>query len=144
TGCPSGTVKFDTATDRICFYPAFDHYNQENAEEACEDAYADGGLAPLPNEAVQDFIDEGKFFAFTQSGSNDGFWIGIEDSEEEGTYVDTLGNTITGEDRNFETGQPNDSNTENCVVVLPEESFQWHDAPCTNTYQALCSVNIEL
>ncbi|KAK3084937.1 hypothetical protein FSP39_021693, partial [Pinctada imbricata] len=78
------------------------------------------------------------------SGGSDGFWIGIDDIVEENTFVDTLGNTITYNNFDAATNQPNGGAAQNCVGVFPEESFTWQDKACTDTFQALCSLNIEL
>ncbi|KAK3084736.1 hypothetical protein FSP39_018156, partial [Pinctada imbricata] len=62
-----------------------------------------------------------------------GFWIGIDDIEEENTFVDTLGNTITYNNFDGATSQPNGGAAQNCVGVFPEESFTWQDKACTDT-----------
>ncbi|KAJ8319660.1 hypothetical protein KUTeg_002788 [Tegillarca granosa] len=67
------------------------------------------------------------------------FWLGINDIEEEDKWVySSTGTAITV--TNWGPGDPNGNRTSNCVVTWIGSSYHssWADAPCTEKYGAVC------
>ena len=68
-------------------------------------------------------------------------WIGVSDTEEEGSWraVDRNQSTqwtlVTY--KNWNSGEPNGNRGENCGMMYPNSGF-WNDAPCHNSYHYAC------
>ena len=67
-------------------------------------------------------------------------WIGVNDIDEEGTFVSTDGSVLTF--TNWKTGQPDNwGSGEDAVVIRWSDGF-WGDVPSTNLYKIICIYNI--
>ncbi|XP_052464231.1 C-type lectin domain family 4 member A-like isoform X2 [Carassius gibelio] len=73
------------------------------------------------------------------------FWIGLTDSEVEGTWKWVDGSTLTYEFWERETKEPNGGTLENCVVTYLTKVPQlkgWLDNTCNGPHQWICEKNI--
>ena len=63
-----------------------------------------------------------------------GFWIGVNDIANEGTFVyDSSGETVVYE--NWNHGEPNDAGGEDCTKV---NNGKWNDMPCEWALPFVC------
>ncbi|XP_051540911.1 CD209 antigen-like [Myxocyprinus asiaticus] len=83
----------------------------------------------LYNVSFQDFV-------INISGGNQ-VWIGLTDSDEEGTWKWVNGSTLTS--GFWRNGEPNGYVKENCALI---QSSRWHDYPCNNAYKWICEKSI--
>ncbi|XP_075964213.1 uncharacterized protein LOC142968285 [Anarhichas minor] len=67
-----------------------------------------------------------------------GFWIGLTDVEEEGTWKWLDGTRLT--EGYWNDGEPNDQGNEDCAAMYPRNNpFQaWNDAPCRHELKWIC------
>ncbi|XP_059400678.1 CD209 antigen-like protein C [Carassius carassius] len=74
------------------------------------------------------------------------FWIGLTDSEVEGTWKWVDGSTLKDRTSGFwEPNEPNGKELENCVVTYLKKVPQlkgWLDVPCNGAHQWICEKNI--
>lgn len=101
-----------------------DRVNWAGARDACATAPLSGALASIID------ADENKFImSLYPSGYSNYAWIGMQDpTEGTFTWVDNTPVQYT----NWQPGEPNNANNEDCVVMLP--GGHWNDAQCTNAY----------
>ena len=68
------------------------------------------------------------------------FWIGVNDIDEEGTFVSTDGSVLTY--TNWKTGEPNDYGSGEDAVVIRSDTGLWNDMRKTYLYKIICIYNI--
>ena len=66
------------------------------------------------------------------------FWIGFNDIASEGSFVWEDGSTVTY--TNWNTGEPNDSNGEDCTHSNYSPPGVWNDYPCSNGQPFICEL----
>ncbi|XP_051972993.1 CD209 antigen-like protein A isoform X9 [Xyrauchen texanus] len=74
---------------------------------------------------------------FLKKHSGEEIWIGLTDSENEGTWKWVNGKTLNS--GFWMAGQPNGQRTENCALII---SSEWHDYPCNDAFKWICEKNI--
>jgi hypothetical protein len=98
--------------------------------EANDKCVANGGrLVEIANAAENDFV---------RSKIGAAAWIGLDDRTVEGTWSWQSGSATWF---NWGTGQPDNSNNEDCASVLP--SGAWNDLPCAGQAAAVCETRRE-
>lgn len=67
-----------------------------------------------------------------------GFWIGLRDVHEEGTWRWLDGTRLV--EGYWKDGEPNDVNSEDCATVYPKENFfkAWNDNSCEVKHKWIC------
>ncbi|XP_056591959.1 C-type lectin domain family 10 member A-like isoform X2 [Triplophysa dalaica] len=100
--------------------------NWTESRSYCRDRGAD--LIIINNKEEQDFVNN------ITSGAQ--HWIGLSDSDVEGTWKWVDGSTLTS--GFWEVGQPGYHRLENCALSQPE----WHDYPCTSFFKSICEKKI--
>ena len=65
------------------------------------------------------------------------FWIGVNDTEKEGTFVWSDGTKSGFHD--FAENQPRFGDTDECIFLSAEG---WEEAPCTERLQAYCQYEL--
>ena len=99
-----------------------------SAKSTCEQ---DGAALLVPKS-----IEENNFFAFVEhSGLNVKIWLGINDIDTEGEFVDSKGNPITFQ--NWNVGEPNNFRDEDAVEILSHNG-KWNDDSVNDQAIALC------
>ena len=63
-----------------------------------------------------------------------GVWIGIDDKSQEGSFKYASDGSSVGY-TNWHSGQPNDYNGQDCVLLWAAKDFEWGDEDCS-TMQA--------
>ncbi|XP_039992964.1 CD209 antigen-like protein C isoform X2 [Xiphias gladius] len=134
--CPAGWILMNS----VCYYfPFMDSSGVktwQRAREFCQ--MYDGDLAVIDskdkeNSTVNILINNHDSSKFPM-----GFWIGLRDVHEEGTWK-WLDGTVLVEGY-WNDGEPNDINDEDCAGVYPNENFfkAWNDVPCGVTMKWIC------
>jgi C-type mannose receptor len=85
-------------------------------------------------------INDGDEASWLSSRANNtleqGYWIGLSDSDDEGTFTWVDGSALDYED--WATDEPNDLTGDNdCVQLLPD-SQEWSDVACDQLLGVLC------
>ena len=108
--------------------------NYGDAKAQCE---SDGAFLAIPRSE-----NENDFFAGHFSTEwNGGFWIGINDIEQEGHFVAVDGRGISW--TNWGTNEPNGGANEDAVEIRPYRRNDWNDLNASNSKRFVCSLNIE-
>ncbi|CAH1789708.1 unnamed protein product [Owenia fusiformis] len=89
-------------------------------------------MTSILTEGEDDFI-----YNLAVSSSITGtFWIGFNDINEERMFEWIDGSTIPYE--NWEHGEPNGENNQNCTRIQLSEDWEWEDKQCTYEKQFIC------
>ncbi|XP_073715933.1 CD209 antigen-like protein A [Misgurnus anguillicaudatus] len=86
-------------------------------------------LIIINNQEEQDFLKN-------MPGPN---WIGLSDSDVEGTWKWVDGSTLNTRFWDKSTNEPNGGTAENCAFIY---SSGWGDYPCTYTFNWICEKNM--
>ncbi len=121
--CESGT------TGDVHFSVCPDNRTWEQARTECESNGDD--LASVQGEEEQAFIE---ILASAVDAEN--LWIGFHDQNNEGSFEWTDGSAESY--TNWEAGEPNDENGEDCTKLQENISYRWNDAICTYTSTFVC------
>ncbi|KAM6917746.1 uncharacterized protein PEZ65_013511 [Lycodopsis pacificus] len=132
-----------TFLNSVCYYFAFsDDLSSKSwyeAREFCK--FLGGDLAVTDSRekhlALIDLIN--KYQGATRSiDHRKGFWIGLTDVEEEGTWKWLDGTRLT--EGYWDNGEPNNQGNEDCAAMYPRSNpFQaWNDAPCRHELKWIC------
>ncbi len=104
------------------------------AQEVCEEA----GMNLLTvNDSAEEEWAQG--LAVSYDGEGYGWWMGLNDRENEGEFVWVSGEAVTY--TNWDGGEPNDANGgEDCASLLHWDvyDYQWNDLPCDVTIPFVC------
>ena len=88
-------------------------------------------------------IDDGEENTWARQTANlynpSRYWIGLNDLENEGTFVWPDGSTPTY--TNWRNGEPNNAGNEDCTEVYGDGG--WNDLPCTRIYPYICENNCD-
>ena len=132
--CPSAVVDradrfYLKVHDGKCYH--FVLYKQEQYLEAGQDCQRDGGTLALPKSESLNAWLESQLTQFYYS--SDPAWIGLDDLDDETTFVwaDGTGTAWV----NFAEGNGPGSSwftrgVEDCVAIDPLDSGKWHDFQC--------------
>ncbi|XP_041810220.1 CD209 antigen-like [Chelmon rostratus] len=133
--CPPGWVLMNS----LCYYFSFatvtGYKSWQKARDFCR--MFGGDLAVIDSKDKENSTVN-YLISFLTSKSNMGFWIGLKDSHEEGTWK-WLDGTILVEGY-WNEGEPNDINNEDCAGVYPRENFfkAWNDVSCDAMMKWIC------
>lgn len=104
---------------------------------ASEDCIAKGGTLSTPfsldeNDKLYDYMRQ-------SIGLDEEIWLGINDMQTEGVWVDQTGSTIRY--KNWDTSFKGDR-TMNCAVLSGSISGKWLDENCREERASVCEFNI--
>lgn len=133
-----------TFMNTLCYYFAFsDALSRKTWQEARQFCTKQGGdLAVIDTRekhlAVSDLIN--KYHDSMRPISLSGFWIGLRDVEEEGTWKWLDGTRLS--EGYWNTGEPNNQGNEDCAAAHPRENpfKSWNDAPCGHELKWICQM----
>nr|XP_022328732.1 perlucin-like protein [Crassostrea virginica] len=116
--CPNGWTQYKYS----CFHVSRDSQNWFNALKMCE--IHDSHLVHIENFEKNNFI---KHLLLSSQANNT--WLGATDWLEEGTWLwEPHGVRLNY--TNFAPGQPNNYNTQNCLLMDALHNYQWNDLEC--------------
>nr|XP_022310794.1 uncharacterized protein LOC111116095 [Crassostrea virginica] len=72
--------------------------------------------------------------------NNKNTWLGGNDGDREGSWV-WSGGLLSWNYANWKAGQPDDSNSEDCLMMYPENG-EWNDLKCSETLMFVCERHI--
>ncbi|XP_042292689.1 CD209 antigen-like protein E [Thunnus maccoyii] len=134
--CPPGWLLMNS----VCYYFPFSDRDGikswKNARQYCQ--VHGGDLAVIDNKDKEKSIVEHLVNDQKTLRSLMGFWIGLRDLHEEGTWK-WLDETVLVEGY-WNDGEPNDINDEDCTAVYPRENFfkAWNDVECRVELKWIC------
>ncbi|XP_040176619.1 pulmonary surfactant-associated protein D-like isoform X2 [Rana temporaria] len=103
--------------------------NFDNAQKTCREA---GGRLTAPRNAAENSAIEE---IIRTKGNGKKAFLGITDSEVEGTFKYSTGQTITFQ--NWNPGEPNNNkNIEDCAEMI--SNGKWNDMPCNEQRLVIC------
>ncbi|XP_071780236.2 uncharacterized protein LOC139930848 [Centroberyx gerrardi] len=127
----------------VCYYiPLSDTITPKGWHEAREKCKRDGAdLAVIDSSEKQLSISQvinGQ--GFSGPIGHNGFWIGLRDEQEEGTWKWLDGTTLI--EGYWNDGEPNDQYNEDCAAVYHRiNPFKaWNDAPCRHPLKWICEM----
>ncbi|XP_072018798.1 hyalin-like isoform X2 [Amphiura filiformis] len=132
TGCEQGWTPYNGN----CYWiqaPSVPSWN--NARAMCQEM--GGDLVIIDDQAENDFIRD-----LIPTTGMLGYWIGLTDTVNEGTFVWVDGRVARNAGRdvlytNWQAGEPNGAGIEDCTQMTTENFFSnyfrggWNDQPCT-------------
>ncbi|XP_063042876.1 C-type lectin domain family 4 member E-like [Engraulis encrasicolus] len=116
---------------RKCYYFSTDVMNWTDSRDAC--VTMGGHLLILNSEAEMDFARD----------NGAGFWIGLSDLDEEGTFRWVDGTLLTNSYLTWSPGQPNNWKNQDCAVFLESDSFLGDDS-CDKLHFRICESNCDV
>ncbi|XP_059149107.1 macrophage mannose receptor 1-like [Physella acuta] len=125
-GCPGGWTSYGVSCYAMFSYP--DGVTFSDASTFCSQKQAT--LASIANDAENRYI-----FSQITRGYNDGVWIGLNDQKRENSFEWTDNSLVTY--TNWNPGEPNNVNQEDCVTMLANANGKWNDATCDSKYKLI-------
>ncbi|XP_047467267.1 uncharacterized protein LOC125023800 [Mugil cephalus] len=133
-----------TFMNSVCYFFAFpDSLSRRSWPDARQFCKKQGGDLAVMNTrekhlAAMELINS--YHDHTRNIYNSGFWIGLRDSEEEGTWRWLDGTSMA--DGYWNDGEPNNQNNEDCAAMYPRiNPFKgWNDAPCSYGLKWICEM----
>ncbi|XP_053407988.1 perlucin-like protein [Mercenaria mercenaria] len=125
-GCPNGWMTHDSS----CYH--FSHDTEEWASAVAICKILGGHLVEI------DDATENLYLVSQAKLLNKSFWIGLNDLQEENSWVWVNSNTPASY-THWHPGQPdNGASNENCAHLYPGFSFSWNDKQCYTHYNYIC------
>ncbi|KAM4625324.1 uncharacterized protein ACJ7VT_003780 isoform 2-T2 [Polymixia lowei] len=133
-----------TFLNSVCYYFPFSDTITRRSWQAARDTCKRNGadLAVIDSRTKQ--LSISKLINDDQDPSRpmhiSGFWIGLRDVQEEGTWRWLDGTTLV--EGYWNDGEPNNANNEDCAAVYPRSNpFKaWNDALCGKQYKWICEM----
>ncbi|KAG9356092.1 hypothetical protein JZ751_000936 [Albula glossodonta] len=125
--CPGGWTHFGGR----CFKYVDAKKDWASAEVHCVNE--GGNLASVHSEEEYNFIRQ---LVNTHAGQKVRFWMGLTDSQKEGTWLWSDGSKV--DYTKWNPGEPNNSNGEDCGEGNFSNSEGWNDVACKNTFASVC------
>ncbi|XP_050934304.1 uncharacterized protein LOC108892423 [Lates calcarifer] len=136
--CPAGWLLMNL----VCYYfPFSDGAGYKTWQKAREFCQMHGGdLAVIDNKDKENATVRVLINNHDASKNINGFWIGLRDLHEEGTWK-WLDGTILVEGY-WNDGEPNNQDNEDCAAIYPRSNpFKaWNDAPCNYNLKWICEM----
>lgn len=134
--CPQGWIFLNS----MCFYFALTETagvkSWQKAREFCQ--LQNGDLAIIDSRDKENATLTHLRNHIEQSQSSKGFWIGLRDVKEEGTWR-WLDESLLLEGY-WKDGEPNNNNNADCAAMYVGENLfkAWKDNKCTDVYKWIC------
>uniref|UniRef100_A0A8B9I1R4 C-type lectin domain-containing protein n=1 Tax=Astyanax mexicanus TaxID=7994 RepID=A0A8B9I1R4_ASTMX len=110
--------------------------NWTEAQKYCREKFTD--LATIENQEEMDAVKA------TVNGTSGHFWIGLRQipEQQDGSWIWSDKSNPSYTDWN--TGEPNSPEKDNCVELWSESEYRWNDAGCTYPSPFVCYKEIPL
>ncbi|KAJ8366728.1 hypothetical protein AAFF_G00344930 [Aldrovandia affinis] len=124
--CPEGWE----LSNSKCYYFSTEFKNWNDSRSDCLKQGAD--LVIIESKEEQDFISKHR--------RDDFYWIGLSDSETEGTFLWVDGTPLQEDKAFWGRGQPDDNGPQDCAATLPAQS-EWFDVRCSSNLMSVCQTD---
>ncbi|KAJ8393072.1 hypothetical protein AAFF_G00067550 [Aldrovandia affinis] len=125
--CPEGWEQRNSK----CYYFSTVKKSWNDSRSDCLKQGAD--LVIIESKEEQDFISKHR-------REDDGYWIGLSDSETEGTWLWVDGTPLQKDKAFWESGQPNDyRGSQDCAVIHLKN--EWNDFRCPEPLRSVCKTD---
>uniref|UniRef100_A0A667YN53 C-type lectin domain-containing protein n=2 Tax=Myripristis murdjan TaxID=586833 RepID=A0A667YN53_9TELE len=125
-----------------CYYFTFSNtFTRRSWQEARDNCKRQGADLAVIDSMEKQLAVSALLNDRAQTGLIGGFWIGLKDDQEEGTWR-WLDGTVLAEGF-WNDGEPNDSgHNEDCAATYPRANpaKSWNDAPCQHTLKWICEM----
>ncbi|XP_033633182.1 lymphocyte antigen 75-like [Asterias rubens] len=129
--CASGWAEYNSK----CYFAGVSRKSWYDAELYCETQ--GGSLVTVDDEAEHEFLVRIGRWAMP---SDEWFWIGINDIQNEGTWVNVDQSNATY--NRWRSGEPNGGDIENGAIMSVYDNLDWLDYTVDSTYNFFCETNI--
>lgn len=134
--CPAGWILMNS----VCYYfPFSDSFGLKSWKQARQFCQMGGGdLAIIDSKDKQNTTVNFLMNHHDFSKYNVGYWIGLSDSHEEGTWKWVDGTVLV--EGYWNDGEPNNEGNEDCAKVRVVENFfkAWNDLTCRTPQRWIC------
>ncbi|XP_038070890.1 macrophage mannose receptor 1-like isoform X2 [Patiria miniata] len=130
--CPSGWAEYNSH----CYYASTSKKTWYAAELHCE-TEGGGTLVSVDDDAEHEFLTKIGRWA---NPSEEYFWIGINDIENEGSWVNVDQSDATY--NRWKSGEPNGDLIENGALMSVYTNYDWIDVGVHGSYQFFCETAI--
>uniref|UniRef100_A0A3Q0RHN5 C-type lectin domain-containing protein n=1 Tax=Amphilophus citrinellus TaxID=61819 RepID=A0A3Q0RHN5_AMPCI len=139
--CPAGWILMNS----VCYYFSFSDNGYKTWKESRDFCQLHGGdliIIDSKDEEVSSYFCAALIWVDRpirrQNPSLMGFWIGLRDLHEEGTWKWWDGTFL--DEGYWNDGEPNDIGNEDCAAVYPRENFfkAWNDVKCDAEMKWIC------
>ena len=122
------------------FFKVYDRKDYSGAKGQCE---YDGTFLAIPrSQAENDFLMSHTVWELSGYGHHrESIWIGINDMEEEGSFVAVDGGEISW--TNWGTDEPNSDWYLNNGVEISLSDRRWHTSDTRSPHKFVCLINVE-
>ncbi|XP_045919476.1 CD209 antigen-like protein E [Micropterus dolomieu] len=133
--CPPGWILMNS----LCYYFSFSDYTGlktwQKARDFCQ---MHGGDLAVIDTKDKENSTVNHLRHNEDPSKHMGFWIGLRDVHEEGTWRWLDGTRLV--EGYWKDGEPNDVNSEDCATVYPKENFfkAWNDNSCEVKHKWIC------
>ncbi|KAJ8358395.1 hypothetical protein AAFF_G00010340 [Aldrovandia affinis] len=125
--CPEGWEQRNST----CYYFSTERKSWNAGRSACLKQGAD--LVIIESKEEQDFI-------YKHIGGLGLHWIGLSDSETEGTWLWVDGTPLQKDKALWRNGQPDDYGSEDCALTWPGVD-EWADVSCDEHVKSVCKTD---
>ncbi|KAJ8362370.1 hypothetical protein AAFF_G00378150 [Aldrovandia affinis] len=126
--CPEGWEQRNST----CYYFSTEEKSWQDSRSDCLKQGAD--LVIIESEEEQDFISK-------HTRGNYAYWIGLSDSETEGTWLWVDGTPLQEDKAFWKRGQPDDyKGAEDCAFTVPGQN-KWADGHCDVHVKSVCKTD---
>ncbi|XP_053407165.1 perlucin-like protein [Mercenaria mercenaria] len=132
-GCPNGWMTHENS----CYHFSHDTEDWIDAVAACK--ILGGHLVEIDDATENQYlVNQAKLI-----NSKESFWIGLNDLQEEGSWVWVDSNEAVSY-TNWYPGQPdNEASNENCAHLNPVYNDLWNDKECYSLLNYICEKTSE-
>ncbi|XP_022086669.1 macrophage mannose receptor 1-like isoform X2 [Acanthaster planci] len=130
--CPSGWAEYNSH----CYYAGVSSKTWYDAEIYCE-TNGGGALVSVDDDAEHEFLTKIGRWA---NPSTEYFWIGTNDIEVEGLWVNVDQSNTTYS--RWRSGEPNGDAIENGVLMSVYTNYDWIDVGVDGTYHFFCEATV--
>ncbi|KAM3595215.1 uncharacterized protein V6R79_020127 [Siganus canaliculatus] len=134
--CPTGWILMNS---KCYFFPIGKIYGYKTFVKSRNFCQAFGGdLAMIDSQDKENSTVTYLLHYLDPKSDSIGFWIGLKDDHEEGTWKWLDGIMLV--EGYWNDGEPNDINDEDCAAVYNKENFfkAWNDVRCGATMKWIC------
>ncbi|XP_013406096.1 signal peptide, CUB and EGF-like domain-containing protein 2 [Lingula anatina] len=128
--CPDGFIE----TNKRCLFVSAAVVTHSNASQLCGSVHPGAHLVDIKDKVTYKTVT-----SFLNPPNS--YWMGLNDKEQEGTFVYSDGSKVDTLYNEWDTGltlPASNDRTKNCAVMDGNTAFQWRVVPCDESNYAVC------